>query len=187
MIELLLECLKDDFEFSLEEFSTIERHFVFYKKRKRDFLLKEGGQSADYFLLLDGYARTFYLSEAGTEVTIELLGKGEFAASMYSILKGAPSFENIQCITDCLVCKIAEPSFEALSLKDPRWIRFGMKHLKQALLKKEERILSFGKLKGKARYAKLIAEKPDFIHHIPVQYLASYLGMKPESLSRIRS
>ena len=187
MIELLLNCFKDDFDFPLEEFSEIKTHFVFSKKKKKDFLLREGGLSTDYFLILEGYVRRFYLSESGTEVTIELLGKGEFAASMYSILKGAAALENIQCLTDCLVVKIAESSFEALALKDPRWIQFGMKCLKTALLKKEERILTFGKLKGKARYARLIKEKPDFVQHIPVQFLASYLGMKPESLSRIRS
>lgn len=187
MIELLLECLRADFDFSLAEFSEAKTHFIFSEKKKKDFLLKEGEISTDYFLILDGYVRKFYLGENGTEVTIELLGKGEFAASMYSILQGAASFENIQCLTDCLVVKIAESSFEALALKDPRWIQFGMKCLKAALLKKEERILTFGKLKGKARYAKLIKEKPDLVQHVPVQYLASYLGMKPESLSRIRS
>ena len=186
MNEWLLECLKDDFDFPLGEFSEIKTHFVFSKRKKKDFLLREGELSADYFLILDGYVRIFYLAENGAEITIDLLGKGEVAASMYSILKRAVSFENIQCLTDCLVVKIAESSFESLSLKDPKWIQFGMKCLKTALLKKEERILTFGKLKGKARYTKLIKDKPDFVQYIPVKYLASYLGMKPESLSRIR-
>lgn len=87
------------------EFSEAKTHFIFSKKKKKDFLLKEGEISTDYFLILDGYVRKFYLGENGTEVTIELLGKGEFSASMYSLLQGAASFENIQCLTNYLVCQ----------------------------------------------------------------------------------
>jgi CRP-like cAMP-binding protein len=105
---------------------------------------------------------------------------------MYSILKKAPSFENIQCLSDCRVCKISEASFQTLATKNPAWIQLGMNCLKAALLKKEERILTFGKLKGKERYAKLMEERPDIIKNVPVQYVASYIGVKPESLSRIR-
>lgn len=185
--ELLLKLFKDHLDFTIPDFSSIKKHFHFYNKKKKDYLVKEGTITTDYFFILEGYLRTFYNTESGTEVTIDLLRKGEFASSMYSILKGAPSFECIQCITDVLVCKISEASFKELALEDPKWIDLGMKCLKSALLKKEERILTFGKLKGKARYAKLMQERPDLINHVPVQYIASYIGVKPESLSRIRS
>lgn len=185
--DLLLELFKDHLDFTITDFSTIQKHFHFYSHKKKDYLLKEGTVSSDYFFILEGYLRTFYNTESGTEVTIDLMRKGEFAASMYSILKGAPSFESIQCITEVLVCKISEASFKTLAMEDPKWIDLGMKCLKSALLKKEERILTFGKLKGKDRYIKLLSERPDLIHHVPVQYIASYIGVKPESLSRIRS
>lgn len=185
--DLLLKLFKEHLDFAITDFSSIKNHFHFYNHKKKDYLLKEGTVSGDYFFILEGYLRTFYNTESGTEVTIDLLRKGEFAASMYSILKGAPSFESIQCITEVLVCKISEASFKILAMEDPKWIDLGMKCLKSALLKKEERILTFGKLKGKARYTKLMSERPDLIHHVPVQYIASYIGVKPESLSRIRS
>jgi len=185
--ELLVKLFKDHLGFMITDFLSIKGHFHFYNKKKKDYLLKEGSVCTDYFFILEGYVRTFYSTESGTEVTIDLLRKGEFASSMYSILKGAPSFEYIQCITDVLVCKISEASFEALAIEIPDWIALGMKCLKYALLKKEERILTFGKLKGKARYEELMRERPDLIHHVPVQYIASYIGVKPESLSRIRS
>lgn len=184
---LLLKLFKDHLDFNIYDFSSIEKHFHFFKKKKKDYLVEEGVIATDYFFILEGYVRTFYNTESGTEVTIDLLKKGEFASSMYSILKGAPSFEYIQCITDVVICKISEKSFEALAIEDPRWVTLGMKCLKSALLKKEERILNLGKLKGKARYAKLMSERPDLIAHVPVQYIASYIGVRPESLSRLRS
>lgn len=184
--ELLLKCFKDHLNFTIDNFSSIRPHFNFYHKKKKDFLVREGYTSTNYFLILEGYVRIFYRTEKGEEVTIDLLGRGEFASSMYSILKQAPSFEDIQCLTDCIICQISEASFEELAAENPAWIQFGMKCLKLALLKKEERILTFGKLKGKERYAKLMAERPDIIKNVPVQYVASYIGVKPESLSRIR-
>ncbi|RBL92387.1 Crp/Fnr family transcriptional regulator [Chitinophaga flava] len=184
--ELLLKCFKDHFNFTIDDLSSIRTHFNFYNKKKKDFLVREGYTSTNYFLILEGYVRVFYRTENGEEVTIDMLSKGEFASSMYSILKGAPSFEDIQCLTDCLVCKISEASFEALAAENPAWIQLGMRSLKAALLKKEERILTFGKLQGKERYMKLMAERPDIIKNVPLQYIASYIGVKPESLSRIR-
>lgn len=184
--ELLVKCFKDHFNFIIEDLSSIRTHFSFYHKKKKDFLVKEGYTSTNYFLILEGYVRAYYSIENGEEVTIDILSRGEFASSMYSILKKAPSFESIQCLTDCLVCKISETSFEALAIENPAWIQLGMQCLKSALLKKEERIFTFGKLKGKERYAKLMAERPDIIQHVPLQYVASYIGVKPESLSRIR-
>ncbi|WP_316820249.1 Crp/Fnr family transcriptional regulator [Pedobacter gandavensis] len=185
--ELLVKLFNDHLNFRITDFPAIKTHFHFSYSKKKEFLVEEGAVATDYFFILDGYVRTFYRTENGTEVTIDLLRKGEFASSMYSILKKVPSFEYIQCITDVLVCRIAEKSFEAMAMEDPKWIDLGMKCLKSALLKKEERILTFGKLKGKARYEQLIEEKPDLILHVPVQYLASYIGVKPESLSRIKS
>jgi CRP-like cAMP-binding protein len=183
---LLLTCFKTHLHFTIDDVAAIRPHVHFYDKKKKDLLVKEGDISADYFLILEGYVRVFYRAENGVEVTVDILRRGEFASSMYSILKKAPSFENIQCLTDCIVCKISEASFEALATKDPAWIQLGMNSLKAALLKKEERILTFGKLKGRERYAKLMEERPDIIKNVPVQYVASYIGVKPESLSRIR-
>lgn len=183
---LLLTCFKTHLHFTIDDVASIRSHVHFYDKKKKDFLVREGDVSTDYFLILEGYVRVFYRAENGNEVTIDILRQGEFASSMYSILKKAPSFENIQCLTDCLVCKISEASFETLAVKNPAWIQLGMNSLKAALLKKEERILTFGKLKGKERYAKLMQERPDIIKNVPVQYVASYIGVKPESLSRIR-
>lgn len=184
--ELLLHCFKDHLNFVIDDFSTISAHFHCYHTKKKDFLLREGYMSSNYFLILEGYVRIFYRTDKGEEVTIDILRKGEFASSMYSILKNAPSFENIQCLTDCLICKISEASFETLAAENPAWIQLGMQSLKAALLKKEERILTFGKLKGKERYKKLMAERPDIIKNVPLRYVASYIGVKPESLSRIR-
>ena len=155
--------------------------------KKKDFLVKESTNTKDFYLILDGYVRTFYYSEKGEEITIEIYRKGDLAASMYSLLKNEKAYENIQCITDTIICKISEESFEKLCLQNIQWYQLGLKFLKKDILNKEERIQGFAKLSAKERYMKLLKEKPDIIQNIPIVYLASYLGIKPESLSRLRS
>jgi len=171
----------------IDEDLSVNDYFFIEKYKKKDFLVKENTHSNDFYLISEGYLRTFHFSEPGEEITSEIYRKGDLAASMYSLLKNEKSYENIQCITDTIVYKITEDSFEKLCLQNIQWYQLGMKFLKKEILNKEERILGFAKLSAKERYLKLLSEKPDIVQNVPIIYLASYLGIKPESLSRLRN
>jgi CRP-like cAMP-binding protein len=175
------------FDFDTNDNGELEEYFEIKKYEKKDFLVKENTKSSDFFLILDGFVRTFHVSEQGEEITTEISEKGELVCSMYSLLKNEKSFENSQCITNCLICVISEKSFEKLCIQNPNWFQLGLKFLKNDILKKEERIRGFAKLKANERYQKLLTEKPNVIQNVPIIYIASYLGIKPESLSRLRS
>jgi CRP-like cAMP-binding protein len=187
MTEQLVTYLNDYLGFTINDAQLIDDFFIIENKGKKDFLIKENTLSTDFHFILTGYVRTFHTTKEGEEITTEILRKGEIASSMYSLLKNQPSFENIQCISDCTICRISEKSFEELCSINPQWFQLGMKFLKNDILSKEERIRDFAKLKANDRYLKLLNEKPDIIQNVPVLYIASYIGVKPESLSRIRS
>ncbi|MCT4699011.1 Crp/Fnr family transcriptional regulator [Tenacibaculum haliotis] len=187
MTNQLKTYLLDYFNFDSNDDELLEKYFVIKKYKKKDFLIQENTKSSDFFLILEGYVRTFHISEQGEEITTEILENGELVCSMYSLLKNEKTFENSQCIGDCLVCIISEKTFEKLCTENPQWFQLGMKFLKNDILKKEERIRGFSKLKANERYQKLISEKPNIIQNVPIIYIASYLGIKPESLSRLRS
>jgi len=187
MTEELLEYLRAYFNFEISKLLPLDGYFKIEKKKKKEYLLKEGNYSDDIYLIINGYIRTYHLSEKGDEITTEIYRKGEMVSSLYSIMKKTPSDEYIQCINECKLYKISAESFKELRTKDPQWFQLGFNILKTELLKKEDRIRGFTKLKANDRYLKLIAENQDLVKNIPIQYLASYLGMKPESLSRIRS
>lgn len=187
MTEELLEYLRAYFNFEISKLLPLDGYFKIEKKKKKEYLLKEGNYSDDIYLIINGYIRTYHLSEKGDEITTEIYRKGEMVSSLYSIMKKTPSDEYIQCINECKLYKISDESFKELRTKDPQWFQLGFNILKTELLKKEDRIRGFTKLKANDRYLKLIAENQDLVKNIPIQYLASYLGMKPESLSRIRS
>lgn len=174
------------FGFEEDELQHVTNYFSFEKKSKKEFLIMEGNSCTDFFFIVEGYARTFHITDSGEEITTDILKSNDLACSMYSLLKRSASFENIQCITDCSIYKISEKNFEILAADNPKWLVLSMKFFKAALLKKEERILAFAKLKAHQRYQQLLLDSPDIVQNIPVQYIASYIGVKPESLSRIR-
>lgn len=183
----LIAHLEKYYQIRIAKDFVVEDYFFIEQYKKKDFLVKENTNSKSFYLVLDGYIRSYHLSEHGEEITTELYREGDLAASMYSLLKSEKAYENIQCITDTIVCKISEESFERLCLQNIQWFQLGMKFLKKDILSKEERLLGFAKLSAKERYQKLLNEKPDIVQNVPVIYLASYLGIKPESLSRLRN
>lgn len=187
LMDKLITHFEEFYKIKIDEDLAIKDYLFIENYKKKDFLVKENTSSNDFYLILEGYLRTFHFSEQGEEITTEIYRKGDLAASMYSVLKQEKTYENIQCITDTVVCKIAEESFEKLCLMDAQWYQLGMKFLKNDILNKEERIMGFAKLSAKERYLKLLGEKPDIVLNVPIIYLSSYLGIKPESLSRLRS
>ncbi len=187
MIPELKTYLIDYFSFDTNDNESIEKYFELKNYSKKDFIIEENTKSSDFYLILEGIVRTHHISKLGEEITTDILGKGELVCSMYSLLKNEKSFESSQCISDCKICIISEESFEQLCALNPKWYQLGMKFLKNDILKKEERIRGFAKLKANERYQKLMTEKPLIIQNVPIIYIASYLGMKPESLSRLRS
>ncbi len=179
--------LSDYFSFDTNENESIEKYFEIKEYSKKDYIIEENKMSSDFYLILKGFVRTYHNSELGEEITTEILGKGELVCSMYSLLKNEKSFESSQCISDCKICVISEKSFEQLCSINSKWYQLGMKFLKNDILKKEERIRGFAKLKANERYLKLMEEKPHIIQNVPIIYIASYIGIKPESLSRLRN
>jgi CRP-like cAMP-binding protein len=179
--------LQERFHFPMEELVLIDQYFTSEKKKRKEYLVKEGEISADLFFIFEGYTRTFYRTDDGEEITTEILRKGDTMCSMCGFLNESPSFEYMECITDCHVYKISKKSLEKLSAMNSRWLQMNIVFLETTLLKKEERILSFAKLNANERYIKLVTERPDIVQNIPGKYIASYIGIKPESLSRIKN
>jgi CRP-like cAMP-binding protein len=187
MVKELIAYLQTYCAFTEEECEVMQESFVFESINKKEFLVKANQVSTDFYFIMSGYLRTFYTTQEGEEITTDLFHKGEMVASMYSILKKVPAYEYIQCITDVKLFRISEAKFEELSSQNPKWLQLALKLMKGLLLKKEERINDFAKLNAHERYKKLLTQSPDIVQNVPVHYIASYLGVQPQSLSRIRA
>ena len=103
-----------------------------------------------------------------------------------SFLTAHPTQENIQAITKTELLIIQKSKFETLSHQNSNWTYFLKTIAEQQYIELEKRIFQLQKSDAKKRYAELVKNQPEFIQKIPLQYLASYLGITQRHLSRIR-
>ena len=133
-----------------------------------------------------GFMRLFYNNEDGSEVTTHLATPRDFLASYLSFIHEKPATENVATVTDCEVLRIARPDLATIIEQSETFKKFSIVIFEHAIATNQARANDLATLTAEARYRKLLADRPEILHNVPVQYIASYLGIKPQSLSRIR-
>jgi CRP-like cAMP-binding protein len=96
------------------------------------------------------------------------------------------TIQNLECITDCQFFKIERSKLAELIDKNENFKKISLNIFENAFSNSNSRANDLATLTAELRYKKLIEEHPELIQNVPVQYIASYLGIKPQSLSRIR-
>ena len=185
MHEGLIDFLNTYVELEKEEVKFIEDHVPVHDFKKGDFLLKTGEVSGEFYFILEGSARLYY--DVGIEErTAFFYFENEFVSSYESFTQQIPAKHNLQCLEDT---RVAEISIETSMVLLERFPNF--EFLARVLMEKElsicqDIIAAFITLSPEERYLQLMDKNPELIERIPQYYLASYIGVRPESLSRIR-
>jgi CRP/FNR family transcriptional regulator, anaerobic regulatory protein len=109
-----------------------------------------------------------------------------FFTSYNHFVNSSISNENIECITDCTLLRCKRADVDVLFEKSTRVKDHNFLVLQKALEDEKKRLIDRTTLTAEQRYLKFLKEQPNTLQNVPLQYIASYLGMKPESLSRIR-
>ncbi|PJZ27792.1 Crp/Fnr family transcriptional regulator [Leptospira kmetyi] len=152
-----------------------------------DFLIRQGKIPTEFAFVFSGVLREYYLTPDGTEYIKSFNFPGEFTGSYFDLLTKQPSTCNIRAITDC---KLAVANFSHLTeLYDTHiaWERLGRMVAENLFLKKARREYELLALSAEERYELLKRNYPNIEDVIPQYHIASYLGITPVSLSRIRS
>jgi CRP-like cAMP-binding protein len=153
----------------------------------RNRIIEEAGKKPKYlYFVISGYMRLFQYDENGNENTSHINCPPGFITSYSSYIQQTPSDQNVECITDCELLRISRPDLDRLHRESGAMKDFSIAVFEQSLAYNERRSMDLATLTAEQRYQKLLREHPDMLHHVPLQYIASFLGMKPESLSRIR-
>ncbi len=152
---------------------------------KGDFLVKAGHICTQIGFVNKGLLRTWYAVD-GEEITHWISDEGYFDTSLSSFSFKTPSRWNIQAITDCEMFVLDCDDHRTLLQKHIEWRVFESQLLIYSYLGIEERMFSQLHHTAEERYEKLLANRPQLVLRAPQQYLASMLGMKPETLSRLR-
>lgn len=170
-----------------EEEKELVKSFFRHEAIGKGKLLFEAGKTSNKaFFILSGYLKYFKILDSGEELIIHLYAPGSFAISLNSFFQGTKATESLQAITDCEYLWITRDDLENLYSISHKWHSFGRKLLETSLIEKEERVIDQLTLTAQDKYRKLLKQHPDIIQNVPGKYIASFIGIQPESLSRIR-
>ncbi|WP_080058249.1 Crp/Fnr family transcriptional regulator [Spirosoma aerolatum] len=168
-----------------EEKNAILSLDLFHSVKKGTTLLKEGQKSKDSYFALKGCIRTYYVLD-GDEKTTAFYTEME-ALTPPCVISKTPSDYYISCVEDSILL-ISNTDMEAeVNSKFPKFDTM-CRILSEELLAKQR--IDFDEFKTSSpeqRYLNLLQNRPDLIQRIPQHQLASYLGIKPQSLSRLRA
>jgi len=153
----------------------------------KDTILEEAGKvPIHHNFIVSGFMRKYYVNDKGEEITVDLNNGPRFFTSYYSFVKQTTSEEYLQCITDCELLRITKADADSSAKTSYTQKDYTIKLFQQVQEEDRQRMNDLATLTAEQRYVKLMKESPNIIKHVPLKYIASYLGIKPESLSRIR-
>jgi CRP-like cAMP-binding protein len=153
---------------------------------KTDYFIHEGETCKEVAFVLSGTFRSFYISDKGEEITYCITFPNNLMTAYSSFITGQSTDENIQAITSVELLVIPKNKIDDLAMKNANWVKFLKIVAEQQYIELEKRIFQLQKNNALQRYSDLIKNQPEYIQNIPLQYLASYLGITQRHLSRIR-
>lgn len=186
MISYLLEINNFVENLDSKTLKMLESISVTKTYKKGDYLLQQDQICKNSYFIEKGIARKFYLND-GKEITTELYFDDDMAVSFYSYCLQKPSREYIQAITDVSVSQTDYIAFQKAKKNFPKLIELDLMMNEYCVMWLEERLFEFHTMDATSRYLKILKEHSHIVQNIPLTYIASYLGISLETLSRIRA
>ncbi len=154
--------------------------------KKGDFLLRQDDVCKKSLWIETGIARKYYLND-GKEITTEIYFDNDIAVSFDSYCLQKPSREFIQALTDMTISQTDFTDFQTAKQQFPKLVTLDLLMTEYYAMWLENRLFEFHTMDATQRYLKLCKDHPHFIQNIPLTFIASYLGISLETLSRIRA
>lgn len=185
MKNILFDFISKYISLTEEEKNALLSLDLFHSMKKGAILLKEGQKSKESYFVLKGCIRTYYVVE-GEEKTTGFYTEME-ALTPPAVINNTPSEYYISCTEDSLLL-ISNADMEVeVNTKFPKFDVMCRKFTEELLAKQRIDFDAFKTSSPEQRYLNLLQKRPDLIQRVPQHQLASYLGIKPQSLSRLRA
>jgi CRP-like cAMP-binding protein len=170
---------------SKEEEKALADGMVVTNLKKDTFLIKEGQTSIDTYFILEGCLRQYCLID-GEEKTTNFFTEGQWVISLTGLTQNTPSYFNLVCMEDTSLVIGNEQMAQQLFKKFPRFETLARVVVEKSFAEQQRLMTSYHTDTPEQRYLKLLKSRPDLFQRVSQYHMASYIGVKPESLSRIR-
>jgi len=151
-----------------------------------DYFIRAGEVPYKVAFIGSGLFRYVYINDKGDELTKGIITENFFLSSYSAMIMGKPSYFSIEALEDSQVLEIVWKDFTQLVDNDIFWIKFLLNLIEKGYMIKEKRERDLLLLDAETRYKNFLTEFPGMDQRIKQTKIASYLGIKPETLSRIR-
>jgi len=170
-----------------ENFEELMRAVSFREVAPGTILLAEGDVATKLFFVIRGCLRTYFIKEDGKDITAQFFVEDQMVASFESAVTGTPSRAYIEAIEDSIIAAIPLRTLEKIRGRSAAMQEGFNRFLTNRLVYYMEHCASYILDNPEERYVKLLIDSPELADRLPKRYIASYLGITPVSLSRIRS
>ncbi|MCP1386318.1 Crp/Fnr family transcriptional regulator [Runella salmonicolor] len=154
---------------------------------KGEYFLKEGAKCDKMGFVQSGIMREYLIEEQGREVTKWISTSGYFVVDIAAFLFHSPARWNLQALSDCELLVIHQKDYAQIGQKIPQWTELEKLFIARCFTILEQRIVTHLSLTSEERYELFFTHHRELFNLVPLQYLASMLGMTPETFSRIRN
>mgnify|MGYP003644397605 CR=1 FL=1 len=172
-------------ELTNEEASAFAECIPIKSFKKGDILLREGQICRDSYFVIEGCVRKYYIID-GDERTTAFYVEDESIASLQSYTNKTPANHYFECVEDCRLAVLNYEKEQELFKRVPKYEALCRMSMEGDFGEQQEALAKFITSSPEERYKHLLETRPDLLQRVPQYHLASYLGVKPESLSRIR-
>ena len=187
MFDLLIKnILKRNIHLTPEEIKILQSKFTHKHFRKHQYILQQGELSRFENFIVTGLTRTYEVDEKGQEHILQFGMEDWWIGDMYSFLSGKPSAFNIDCLEDTEVLRITKPNLELLYSEVPKMNQYFRLLLEKALIATNQRIIASLRKTAAERYLEFLEKYPRIDQRVSNHQIASFLGITPQSLSRVR-
>lgn len=180
-----LERIKTAGNLSDTDFDLLSSRLVHVRLKKGEHFLRPADVNTNLGFIESGLAM-YYRVLHGEEIPVDFATEGSWISYLKSFNSQTPSDLGIKVLENSMLYSISRSSFEELLVLQPKFLALKNYYIEQSLTDIAQHSANLATLDARQRYYTFMSEKPHLINRVPQYYIAAYLGIKPQSLSRIR-